>query len=506
MISNKRVKSYILIFLVFIFVVSICVGLYYDSNCCMGILCISEKQLSSCTEDMQIDISDITYNGECVAVDTDTRSIYISQSQDSLEHSSTLLGNLESENSNHNLFFLRDENLSNIKETVVNGRPLTLIVREKDSFCRVNVIISTLPIVSINGDFYGEVSSKGLPVYSGEMTLFAGLNPGTGNADIENCSVEWHLRGATTSKLEKKPWKLSLKDKKGENLDADFLGMGEDDDWILNPMNMDDTKLREKTAMDLWNRCVKHPQDDYMMSSAQYVEVVMNGDYQGLYLLQRRIDAKYLEIDKKNDLMFKGFPTWSPASIYEGYEIVYSPFDYAESYERLEEVLSNQNGNVFSIDNYVNVNLLLQFLTAYDNVGYKNMFYVLQKSEAGYEMYLVPWDTDLSMGIIYDAGFVYDYETSMQAFPIRIDYEKMKELYPDLDTRIAQRWYELRDSVFAPGTQLEHILEENKQCILESGAFERDNQRWGFYYGGEDTIEKLFQWCEERVEKMDEYY
>lgn len=504
MISNKSTKINILIVLIILFVVSICVGLYYEYSSCMGIQIVSERQFSSYTENLTVNLDEITYNDEVVAADRNSGCIYISQSIDSLDHSSMLQGILKSNNPNHKLFFVEDDNIENIKDCVAEGNALTLIVTEGKSFCRLNIIITTLPIISVNGNEWG-IDEKGRSVYDGKMTLFAGMNPGTERADIETSFVKWHVRGATSSKLEKKPWKLSLKDADGNNYNSDLLGMGEDDDWILNPMNLDDTKLREKTIMDLWNNSIKDSQNDYMMSDSEYVELVMNGEYQGLYLLQRRIDAKYLQIDKSKDIIFKGFPTWTPGSIQEGYEIVYTPFDIEKTYNILSEVLNDTTGNSIALENFIDVNLLLQFFSAKDNVGYKNMFYILQKTEEGYQMYFVPWDTDLSMGIIWESGFTYDFNMSMNDFSCRMEYNRIKELYPELDILMKSRWDDLNDTIYS-AESIKQQIETNRQYICESGAFERDNQRWGFYYDGKDTVSELIRWCEERVVNMNNYY
>ena len=74
--------------------------------------------------------------------------------------------------------------------------------------------------------------------------------------------------------------------------------MGADDDWILNSLTMDDTRIREKLFMDLWNLNVEKTDYNFKMSTGEFVEVVMNGKYYGLCLLQRRLDAKYLELEK----------------------------------------------------------------------------------------------------------------------------------------------------------------------------------------------------------------
>ncbi len=505
MLFNKRFKIGVFVFVIILFAVSVYMGLYRENNYCMGLPVVSESVLNSYIENLNYDITNINYNGEDVAVDINSKTIYISQPKSALDHSHTLIGEFKSNDFNYRLCLLNDDNIKNISDSVSNGRPLTLIIINGNSYCRVNVIISTLPIISLSGEESGEYSSKGKPVYSGDMIMIAGMNPATDSADTSLYSAKWHIRGASSAEGEKKPWKLSLKSLSGNNLDANLLGMGEDDDWILNPMNLDDTKLREKISMDLWNQYIIDSKDENKMSTGEYVEVIMNGEYQGLYLLQRRVDAKYLNINKKTDIIFKGLPIWQTTDIYAGYEIVYSPFDYTESYEILNNALNNESGNGMVLNNFINTNLFLKFLSAYDNVGYKNMFYVLRANGDGYDLFLVPWDTDMSMGLAYADGFVCRHEATMRDYLDRMEYDKMKILYPELDTMMRDRWIELQDNVFEEGV-LEDIIETNIQRITENAAYIRDNERWGLYYGDLDTMDSLSNWCRERVEKMSEYY
>lgn len=506
MISNKRVKIYIISFCLCLLLVFVLGGLYYEVNSCLGVQIISEERLESYTEDLDCDITALTYNGERVAADIATNTIYISQSQVSLEHFSNLLGTLKSKNSGQALYIVKNAQLDNLKETVSSGVPLSCIVRDGKSYCRVNVVLTTLPVISLNGDFYGEMHENGYPIYGGSMTFFDVSDPDSSYVNIKTNLAEWHVRGGSSRHLDKKPWKLNLKDRAGIKDNADLLGLGEDDDWILNPMSLDDTKLREKSVIDLWNNDIMTDANDYRMSAAEYVEVIMDGRYQGLYLLQRRIDEKYLRVDKETDIVFKGCDTWTPTNIYEGYEIVHSPYDAEATYQILGGMVNGTVGNQIVIDNFVNVQILIHFFSATDNVGYKNMYYVLKKTDEGYQMHLVPWDMDLTMGVVWKDGYSYDYEMGMSLLTNRIEYREIQALYPELHTMLANRWEELRDTVFASGTQLQQTLEANQQYVIESGAFERDSQRWGFYHDGKDTTDELFRWCEERVQKMDEYY
>ncbi|KKM82679.1 hypothetical protein LCGC14_1317120, partial [marine sediment metagenome] len=69
--------------------------------------------------------------------------------------------------------------------------------------------------------------------------------------------------------------------------------------------------LRTKMAFDVYNM-LKENDSNYMLPRSKLVEVNINGNYQGLYLLSERIDRKMMNLDqenivnpKENDVIFK---------------------------------------------------------------------------------------------------------------------------------------------------------------------------------------------------------
>lgn len=374
-----------------------------------------------------------------------------------------------------------------------NGKPLTLLIKCGESYQKVNLVITTLPIMYLDYESTAE-DDEGREINNGKMSLWE-------DHWTTACSAEWRLRGNSTRTYPKKAWKLNLRKENGENENKDLLGLGSDDDWILNPMSMDDTKIKERLSQELWNQLASESDYNFQMSQGEYVEVFINGAYQGIYMLQRRVDAKYLNLDGKEDILMKGVNTWEAAAISEGYEIVYTPFDNEETYRHLEKALNFQDEYGINIDNFIDVQLLLQFLSGADNYGYKNMFYALLKTDEVYEMYLIPWDTDLSLGVTWG----YNYEKSLNEIIERQELEKVRKQVADVDVRIASRWKELRKSIYSE----ENIFGVFENIVLElgaSGAIERDQACWGLLHEEEDNMENLQSFIKERLEFLDEYY
>ena len=487
MIEKAKPMTKKIIFLVCSLIVFVSTALFVTAEkrkFCMGVPRITKEELNSYTETTELDISQITFEGEPVAIDWGNNSIYVSQSIENKGKASDFQGKLEAMDSNYQLFFLDD----------------LLIIRSGALYQKVNVVITTLPVMylKIEGNY---ADDEGNNVIQGRMTLWNSFAQGGTGYQTKTSSAQWHMRGNSTRIYPKMSWKLNLKESDGQNRNEDLLGLGSDDDWILNPMSMDDTFVKEKLSQILWNQVAETVDYNDSMSEGQYIELVINGSYQGLYLLQRRVDAKFLKLDQTKDILLKGINTWEAETVADGYEIVWTPYDVNETYQAMEQVLKFQDGNGIHMKNFIDVSLFLQFLSGCDNYGYKNMFYALRKTGNAYEMSMVPWDTDLSLGVTWG----YDYEQSVHEMIERQELDTLRKQVPDIDEKMAVRWHQLRKSIYSE-ENIFAIYEEVTEELLNSGALQRDFECWGLLHEGEDNWGNLQRFIKERLEILDEYY
>lgn len=503
MIYSKKIKLTISILFFILFCSAFLVFSLYEDRLCMGVPVLPEKALSNYSEVNTLDIHQLTFNQQNVAADVISSTIYISQSADDLPSYQLLRGQLNTKTSDYSLFFIETNSIFHLSEAVSSGTPLCLILRSGQEYQRINVIISTLPVMNLEGTVTHQ-DEWTRDIATGQFTLWCGYDPSVESYSTTTCATEWHLRGATSSALPHKPWKLSLKNSDGEKQNKNLLNLGSDDDWILNPMNFDDTKVKEILAMDLWNYYAKETGSPYKMSTGQYVELISNGEYQGLYLLQRRVDQKYLRLDP-DIILLKGFSIWDAPTLPEGYEILFSPFDRDQTYEILDSVLQHRDENKINLQSFLDVSLFIDYFSAADNTNYKNMFYILEPSETGYQLHFLPWDTDASLGIVWKKEFVYNYEKSLKRTVKRMEYDKMAAIYPDLDELTAKRWKELRSTVYKEEV-IQTFLDSYYDALIKSGALIRDETKWGLHYRGEDTREKLSLYCIEKLKNLDEKY
>lgn len=461
-------------------------------NTCMGVELIPAEEAAQYGRSWRDVSHKLVYNGVRAPVDRESGTLYLSVRLAEDASASGLSGELYLDSWCGKLYFLREEAFEDLPGAIARGHTFTLLVTDGARRCtRYNVVFTTLPVLTMESD--GEVGED----TRGSFCLW---NPEDEHGTISE-RVQWHVRGNSAQGVDKKSWKLSVKKSGGGNKDVSLLSLGTDDDWILNAMGLDDARIRDKVAMDIWNSISFTNKNDYPASTGEYVELLLNGQYCGVYLLQRRIDRKYLGLN--NEILLKGYNTWVPETAMDAYEIVHSTLNYASTYELMTGLW--KDASKLDLSNFIDISILLQVGCMMDNAGNKNMYYLVKHENDGYIVTMIPWDMDLSFGITWNDGFVYDYNDSLNDSVFRQKYDDMLALYPSLDERMAERWFELRENVLS-WENIRALLTEAQSKLCNSGAYDRDAAVWGVRYGGQDTHEALEQWIQERLQWCDEYY
>lgn len=160
------------------------------------------------------------------------------------------------------------------------------------------LVSSNLPVVIINTEGRTIVDSPKTTVQM--KIIYSGADKRTNVTDAPNvydglAGIEF--RGSSSQMFPKKPYGFELRDDKGEGREVSLLGMPKEEDWILfasyNEKSLMHNGLAMKMARDL----------GMYASRTQYVEVVVNGRYDGVYLLMEKIKrvAGRLNITKMSD-------------------------------------------------------------------------------------------------------------------------------------------------------------------------------------------------------------
>ena len=109
-------------------------------------------------------------------------------------------------------------------------------------------------------------------------------NEYSGNIGIET-------RGNSTQLYEKKTYTIELWDENLEDQSLPLFGMAEEEDWILHAMVLDKTQFRVPLCFDL-SREMGHYASNY-----RFVELVINDEYRGLYILTEKIKRDNNRVD-----------------------------------------------------------------------------------------------------------------------------------------------------------------------------------------------------------------
>lgn len=106
-----------------------------------------------------------------------------------------------------------------------------------------------------------------------------------------NGAIRIEVRGSSSQTLPKKQYSFTTYDANSEKANVSLLGMPEENDWILNGLAFDPSLMRDYLSYNLFR------QMGHYATRTRYCEMVLNGEYRGLYVLQEKMKADGNRID-----------------------------------------------------------------------------------------------------------------------------------------------------------------------------------------------------------------
>lgn len=253
------------------------------------------------------------------------------------------------------------------------------------------------------------------------------------------------VRGATSAGKEKKSFAVELRKENGEEKNAHILGYRDDNNWILDAMFNDFSKMRNRVMTDLWNSVDDLPykkDNEYQANGTQgeFVEVFLEGRYWGLYCFTDKIDRKKLNLKKTQEedtpdetrrgLLWKStfrtsattlynydqFPT-NDTLVWENYweqhypnnrqdQAYFNPIasmiDHLKANQKSTKVIAAIEQD-FYLDNVIDYVIFTQAFQWMDNLQ-KNLYFSVRNlaKDDPVKLLITPWDLDASCG--RDAG------------------------------------------------------------------------------------------------------
>ena len=105
--------------------------------------------------------------------------------------------------------------------------------------------------------------------------------------------IKIEYRGASSSMIDKKQYAFTPYDEFGEKVNVSFLDMPKENDWILNGLAFDPSFMRDFLSYNLSREIGNYA------SRGRYCELILNGDFRGIYVLQEKLKADDSRIDIK---------------------------------------------------------------------------------------------------------------------------------------------------------------------------------------------------------------
>jgi hypothetical protein len=157
---------------------------------------------------------------------------------------------------------------------------------------------SNLPIVVINTDGGAAIPDEP-KILANMKIIFKGAGQRNSLLDINtpsalnyNGRIGIEVRGSSSQALDKKQYGFETRMADNvTNNNVSLLGMPMENDWVLNGLAFDPSLLRDYISYNLARAL-----GDYAPRT-QYCEVVINGDYRGLYILEEKIKADANRVD-----------------------------------------------------------------------------------------------------------------------------------------------------------------------------------------------------------------
>ncbi len=412
---------------------------------------------------------------------------------------------------------------------------------------------SNLPIVVIETNGQEILDDPRIIAHMGIIDNGTGINHINDPLNGYDGQISIEIRGSSSQMFPKKQYALETQDIDGENLNVSILDMPEENDWILHAPYSDKSLLRNFLAYEL-ARDMGH-----YSSRTRFCELVINGDYKGLYIFMEKIkrDNNRVDISKLNpdettgDDLTGGYIVkvdkwdgennegWWSDSPLPGFDGVWYQYHYPEP----DDIVDEQKDY---INNYITDFELLIASESYNdpNTGYYDQVNLgsfidvslmseISKNVDAYRLSAYMYkdkdseDGRLTMGPIWDYNLAFgnaDYYAGWDPMGWQMDADIGEDyfqipfwwyrIWDDETFRNAfnQRWQVLRQTIFSEEYIL-NIIDSTIAVIADAQV--RNFQRWPIldeyvwpnaYVGGsyENEIEYLTDWITARLNWMDE--
>lgn len=499
----KKIKIFDFIILIISFIVILFYGIFGTN--------ISFKNIKDIKKNRELNkelITNLQINNVDTVYDKNNNTFYYTIPKKHENKTYILNFNLD----NSYKYKIIDETLNIVK--VDYNKNFKIIIYNDKYYFETKLQLTNLPIINIT------VEEK--ITTNPSNSIFKYINS---EEELIN-NIKIHVRGSSSMYFDKQSYKIQMynknyTDEKNINLNNFYNGNA----FILDSVYRDPSKIRNIICTQVWNDI----SDDYNNIDiySEFVELFINNEYKGLYVLTEPINRRKLKLNKSelNDssILIK-IQDWKyidsnidvsdiAGDSYYGIELKY-PNDeelYVESWERVlykivkyydKEMGSSYKtiSSTFNLENYIDLIIFNAFTNNIDNRVRKNN-YMYMKNFNSKEVYIQPWDMEYTFGTRYKGTAERNLLKNME------DYNEIytgfyHESAPEINKLLIKRYWELRKNILTKeyfDSLLNKYLNE-----LNKGAALRDSKLW-YEYDLEKEIEEIRVWIYNRIEFFDEY-
>lgn len=366
------------------------------------------------------------------------------------------------------------------------------------------------------------------------------------------------IRGSSSQMFPKKQYGFELQDGSGEGISAPLLGLPPEEDWVLFAPYNDKSLMRDALAYKLGRDLGRYA------PRTRFCEVVINNQYQGIYVLiekikrdNNRVDISKLDptenagddltggyiikIDKQTGSNNDGWNSEFPPPNRNGTQTVYFLFDYPKADEisaqqkayirkYMSDMEATLGGTMFTdpvlgYNRYIDAESFIDFFIVNEvskNVdGYRLSTYLHKdKDSDGGKLKMGPiWDFNLGFGNANyctqgnPEGWVTDFNSLCNQDYWLIPFW-WSRLYQDKAYRnqLATRWTALRTDKYS--TAKIHSYIDSVYSVLNAESAYRNFQKWpvlgqyvwpNYYVGATyvDEVNWLKTWITNRMNWLD---
>jgi len=409
-----------------------------------------------------------------------------------------------------------------ISVSVVGAALLAILAVFLFYFIKFRSIDPGIPRLDIVTEKHAKIESK-----EEYLKCTVSLSDTSKEYELSDVAAEVRGRGNSTWHMfPKKPYRIKFVEKQS------IFGEEKNRSWVLLALYNDLSYIKDRLGLALAQSIAS--EDEYVPSS-RYVELYINGKYNGLYLLTEQIDenAGRLNVEIDFDAEATEVPflveidSFAPSEGVEGtdyfsignfhFNIKYpesderytdAQFEYIESYIRkVDELIRKKDVTLSELSEYIDVESFIDFYLVQEIMGQTDMDKdaksVCMSKSVGGKLKMGPvWDFDWAVNGPYFGQYKNRYLDRTEGFRSKTNWFAV--LYnnsSEFRVALAERYFEVRDNFLDAIDEVSAQKEKIRNAVERDRIFwHRDHEDHNF----DERTEEVISWVKTRMLWLDE--